>query len=973
MDEIMQPKNDSQSTYYVGIGASAGGLEALQDFFKNMPEDTGMVFIVVQHLSPDYKSLMHELLARCTSMAIKIVVDGMKTEPNTIYLIPPRKNMAIFHGKLFLEEQKSKKSLNLPIDIFLRSLAADKEKHAISIILSGTGSDGALGIRAVKEAGGMIMVQDDQSAKFDGMPRSSIATGLVDFVLPPDKMPEALMNYIKHPFIKKGSELEKIMAKNIDAMSKIILILRDYCGIDFSYYKENTITRRLERRVGINRFNTLQEYMMFLSESDKEKETLFRELLIGVTRFFRDQEAFDVLMDKVLPTLEYSKKTLRIWSTGCSSGEEVYSIAMMLEEYISQNKLDCTFKIFASDIDRYALEIAGQGLYPESIIADVQPEWLSKYFTRKENGYLINESIRKKIVFATHNLLKDPPFSKLDLLICRNLFIYLKPEMQKKVLSMFYYSLNEKGYLFMGSSESIGDLNDSFETIDTKWKIYKPKLGFKPPYINELSVARQSVTHSHGLGTYRFSTIKIEKVFESIATMFLPPSILIDTADNIVHLINKVNPYLSYRSGRFSSNVFANLNQDLVIYFNNIIRKLKSGHKDVVIEGICDIHGLENKNITLKGTSFYIENMDLYLVSIIADDALATKQQESIVVLDAASEFGDRINQLQRELTTVKENLQATVEELETSNEELQSSNEELIASNEELQSTNEELQSVNEELYTVNSEYQNKIDDLTRVNNDLDNLLKNTETGAIYLDRTMCIRKITSAVSKITNILPTDVGRPISHISADHLYKEFHTDLETVIDSLQSIEKEVVDIQNRRWIIQIRPYRSEYNAVDGIMVTFINVTQLRLAEDEQRQSQERLNEAMKISNIAWWEWDIPTQKVSFDPKKATMLGYTVEEFPDNVYAITELLHPDDYQATMAHMRDYLEGRTAEWNVIYRIKRREGDYAWYHDRGKITARDHDGKPLKLIGTVVDVSEIKRLEAQSQDRRVSGRM
>ena len=275
--------------------------------------------------------------------------------------------------------------------------------------------------------------------------------------------------------------------------------------------------------------------------------------------------------------------------------------------------------------------------------------------------------------------------------------------------------------------------------------------------------------------------------------------------------------------------------------------------------------------------------------------------------------------------------------------------------------------------MYTVNSEYQNKIDDLTRVNNDLDNLLKNTETGAIYLDRTMCIRKITSAVSKITNILPTDVGRPISHISADHLYKEFHTDLETVIDSLQSIEKEVVDIQNRRWIIQIRPYRSEYNAVDGIMVTFINVTQLRLAEDEQRQSQERLNEAMKISNIAWWEWDIPTQKVSFDPKKATMLGYTVEEFPDNVYAITELLHPDDYQATMAHMRDYLEGRTAEWNVIYRIKRREGDYAWYHDRGKITARDHDGKPLKLIGTVVDVSEIKRLEAQSQDRRVSGRM
>ena len=963
VDEMIQEKGHLQPAYYVGIGASAGGLEALQDFFKHMPDDTGMVFIVVQHLSPDYKSLMHELLARCTKMAIKVVEDGMTTEANTIYLIPPRKNMSIFHGKLFLEDQRSKKSLNLPIDIFLRSLAADKEKLAIGIILSGTGSDGALGIRAVKGAGGMIMVQDDQSAKFDGMPRSSIATGLVDFVLSPDKMPEALIHYIKHPFIKKGSELEKIMAKNIDAMSKITLILRDYCGIDFSYYKENTITRRLERRVGINRFNTLQEYMLFLSESDKEKEMLFRELLIGVTRFFRDQEAFDALKDKVLPSLDYSKKVLRVWSTGCSSGEEVYSAAMMLEEYISQNNLDCTFKIFASDIDRYALEIAGQGLYPESIIADVPPEWLNKYFTRKENGYLINENIRKKIVFATHNLLKDPPFSKLDLLICRNLFIYLKPDMQQKVLSMFYHSLNEKGFLFMGSSESIGDLQECFETIDTKWKMYQPKMGCKPRFFAELSVASQAVTPYNRLGANRFTNVKMEKVFESIATVLLPPSILIDTADNILHLINDVNPYLTYRSGRFSANVFANLNQDLVIYVSDMIRKLKGGHKDVVVEGICGIAGFEDKTIALKGTTLCVDKIDMYLVSILAVETRTAQQWEPAIVLNAGSEFGDRIHQLEQELRTAKENLQATVEELETSNEELQSSNEELIASNEELQSTNEELQSVNEELYTVNSEYQNKIDELIRVNNDLDNLLKNTDTGAIYLDRSMCIRKITSAVTKITNILPTDIGRPISHISLENLYKDFLADIETVIDSLQSMEKEIEDAQRRRWIVQIRPYRSEYNAVDGIMVTFINVTKLRLAEEEKRQTQERLNEALRISNIAWWEWDIVTQKVIFDPKKATMLGYTVEEFPDNVYAITDLLHPDDYEATMNHMRAYLEGKTEEWNVIYRIKRRDGTYAWYHDRGRITARDHTGRPLKLIGTVVDVSEIKRLESQ----------
>ena len=949
--------------YYVGFGASAGGLEALQAFFSNMPDNSGMVFIVVQHLSPDYRSMMDELLSRCTRMPIRVAENGLATEPNTIYLIPPRKNMSILQGKLFLEDQKNKKILNLPIDIFLRSLAVDQEKNAIAIILSGTGSDGTLGIRSIKEMGGMVIVQDEHSAKFDGMPRSSIATGLVDFVLPPEKMPEALMNFIKHPFVKKEKSLENILSKDIDALSKIMLILRDYCGIDFSYYKETTITRRLERRVTINRFNTLDEYLIFLSNSDKEKETLFRELLIGVTRFFRDPEAFEILASKVLPNLDYSKKSLRIWSSGCSSGEEVYSLAMLLQETIEKKHPDCDFKIFASDIDRYALEIAGVGLYPESIISDVDPELLHKYFVRKDSGYLINETIRKKIVFATHNLLKDPPFLKLDLLVCRNLFIYLKPEMQKKVLSNFYYSLNESGYLFMGSSETIGDLDNSFETIDSKWKIYRPIQGSKPAHFGELAVPS---SHYNLPAGPRLQAARADKLFEQIAALALPPSIVLDSGDNIIQLINDVNPFLSYRSGRFSQNIFTNLNEDLIVHFNNLLRKLKETQGPVTIENISGINGFGSQMLTLRGHPLRVERADLYLVSLLLSEPVAGQPGGNSLVVDARADYGDRIDQLEIDLSRARENLQATVEELETSNEELQSSNEELIASNEELQSTNEELQAVNEELYTVNSEYQNKLEEMTRLNNDLDNLLKNTDIGALFLDRKSCIRKITSVVYKITNLLPSDIGRPITHIALDNLYPDFNNDLEKVIETLQTVEKEILDPEGRVWIAQIRPYRTEYNSVDGTIVTFINATQLRLAQSETLRMQKRLKELMKIANVAWWEWDVGSGKVIFDPKKATMLGYTLEEFPDQVYAITDLLHPDDYEPTMTHMRRYLEGQSSEWNIVYRIRKKDGAYAWYHDRGVITERDALGRPLKLIGTVVDISETKRLEAQLRE-------
>ena len=870
----------------IGIGASAGGLEALQDFFRAMPSDTNLAFVVIQHLSPDYKSLMDELLARHTSIPIQVAADGMPILPNNIYLIPPRKNISIFHEKLYLEDNSPKKGLNLPIDIFFRSLATDKGKNAIGIILSGTGSDGTLGTRAIKEAGDMIMVQDELSAKFDGMPRSSIATGLVDYILHPSKMPEALLNYVEHPFIRKSQTRESILGKDLDTLTKITLILRDYCGIDFSYYKENTIIRRLERRVSINRFNTLEEYLIFLSESDKEKDILYREMLIGVTRFFRDADAFSSLTKNILSKIQYNPKVgVRVWSVGCSTGEEVYTLAMLFMEYMSKNKIDCDIKIFATDIDRQSLDMAGQGFYPDSIVSDIDPGLLAKYFTRKENGYQVNENVRKIVVFATHNLLKDPPFSKLDLIVCRNLFIYFKPEMQQRILAMFYYALKPSAYLFMGSSESIGEMSEAFEPLDSKWKMYKGREGYKSPIIRDMPLPR---THSNEAETQFIMRSplrpipKIDKLLDNALASFMPPSFIVDENDNIMHVVNDINPFIELQSGRFSQNLLGILKSDLSLFVNNLLRKLKKDKKDIVFENISGVKGLVKKSVKIEGRAVAVERNSYYIISFIIDDKKPAKRGVKKNTVDV--EVSNRVIDLEKELQTSRENLQATVEELETSNEELQSSNEELIASNEELQSTNEELQSVNEELFTVNSEYQTKIEELTRMTNDLDNLLKNTEVGALYLDRSLCIRKITPIVTKITNILPTDIGRPISHISVMSNYNDLVNDIDTVVETLQSVDKEILADDGRVWQARVRPYRTDYNAVEGIMITFIDITNLKNAESELRYSKDMLLKILDNSPLAKTLLDKDGQIIYANKPAEKIFGITQADIIKRTY-----------------------------------------------------------------------------------------
>ncbi|MBF0328784.1 MAG: PAS domain-containing protein [Nitrospirae bacterium] len=831
----------------VGIGASAGGLDALERFFRNMPSDSGLAFVVVQHLSPNYKSLMVELLSKHTAMNVYRAEDGMPVEANTTYLIPPKKNLTIFHGKLYLTDLNNPSGqghfLNLPIDIFFRSLAEDQGDRAIGIILSGTGSDGTLGIRAIKGAGGMVMAQDADSAKFDGMPMSAAATGLLDYVLPPDKMSDELLKYVKHPFIHKGDKVEELILKDEDNLSKILGILRERTGVDFTFYKPNTIVRRIERRISINQINRIEDYVVHLAQSPSEARILYKDLLIGVTKFFRDEDAFQIIAQKVIPNIfegRNSNSPIRVWSVGCSTGEEAYSLAIMLKEYMDASNKRFDVKVFATDLDKDAVEYAGTGIYPESIISDISHERLQLHFTKKDGGYQINENIRRMVIFAVQNILTDPPFSKIDLTCCRNMLIYFQPVMQKKVLHSLHYALNRNGYLFLGSSESLGDLNNSFAVVDSKWKVYRDKIGSKLPLMNDFvmpTVKKGSGAINKIDAGYPVRMLKIDDpldiAYQSLVARFAPPSVIIDENHELLHVFGDLARYIKIPTGKASLNIVKMVRKELAMPLNTAIHKALKKKGDVIYKDlkIKDEDGTYLVNITVHPV-IDEKSKRLFIILTFEENISRSISREEADGIGVDEIRDQRIADLEQALQYTKENLQASIEEMETSNEELQSTNEELIASNEELQSTNEELQSVNEELYTVNSEYQKKIEELTDLNNDIINLYKNTNIGTLFLDLQMNIRKFTPAISDIVNIMDRDLGRPIQHFSHNIHYPNFITDIESVTKTLISKETEVESWNNKYFLMKIDPYRTVDNAIAGIVITFIDITERKGFEE---------------------------------------------------------------------------------------------------------------------------------------------
>ena len=852
--EAETPDADDDASFpVIGMGASAGGLEAFEKFFTNMPSDSGMAFVLVPHLDPTHKSMMVELLKRCTKMSVTEVQDGMKVQPNHVYVIPPNKDMGIFHGRLLLMELSEPCSARLPIDAFLRSLAADQRQKAVCIILSGTGTSGTLGLKAIKGEGGMVMAQSPGSAKYDGMPRSAIATGLVDYTLPPEEMSKHLIQYLEHPYIGAQKTEEDIETKT-DLLQKIFLLLRRQTGHDFSLYKPNTIRRRIERRMVLHQIGEVQDYVRYLQQNQHEVSLLFKELLIGVTSFFRDPEAFDALKSEVLSQLldgRHPEQPVRIWAAACSTGEEAYSIAILFKEHMSEHEQDLKVQIFATDIDSSAIDIARAGIYPESISVDVTQERLNRFFTKEGNIYQINKEVRETVVFAVQNIVQDPPFSKLDIISCRNLLIYLGPELQKKLLPLFHYILNPNGVLFLGSSETIGVFTDSFSTVDPKWKIFGRK-GL--PSAAQIAVnfpSRQPLGSSIDEDKHETrvaGNVNLPRLTEKmLLDSYTPPCVLINEECDILYFHGRTGKYLEPAPGEARWNVVEMAREGMKSKLRSAIREVIAKKTDIRHRNIPikNNGGFQVVDLTVKPVR--IPESMRGLMMVVFEDVEPGRHSESDENPPASSaDVDQRVAGLEQELAYTKENLQATIEELEASNEELKSTNEELQSNNEELQSTNEELetakeelQSLNEELTTVNAELQVKIGELSEVNNDMTNLLDSTQIPTVFLDSSLCIKRFTPMATEIIHLIPTDVGRPIGHVVSSLIDVDLLECAEIVFGTLGHTEKEVQAMGGRWYIMRITPYRTTDNVIDGVVLTFADISERRRVERMTRASRE--------------------------------------------------------------------------------------------------------------------------------------
>ena len=851
----------------VGIGASAGGLAAFEAFFSAMPADTdpGMAFVLVQHLAPDHKSILTDLVKRYTRMRVYEVEDGMKVLPNCAYIIPPNRDMAFLNGSLQLLEPGSPRGQRLPIDFFFRSLAQDQRERAIGIVLSGTGSDGTLGVRAIKGEGGMAMAQNPESTEYDGMPRSAIATGLVDFVLPPAEMPAQLIAYVAHAFGKLAPPATFPEPKAESALKKIFVLLRAQTGHDFSLYKPNTINRRIERRMAVHQVGTMAGYVRYLQQNPEEVAALFRDLLIGVTNFFRDPEAFKVLEAQVIPRLFADKPAdalIRVWVPGCSTGEEAYSIAMLLQERMETLRQGFKAQVFATDIDSQAIVTARAGIYPASIAADIPPERLARFFAAESEGntYRIHKGIRDMLVFSEQNVIKDPPFSKLDFISCRNLLIYMSGELQKKLVPLFHYALNPGGFLFLGTSETVGEFGDLFATLDRKVKLYQRKDVFEGAQRVAMGQIIPSMTSPDELAlrvpgkVAGLKKLPLRELTEqALLQQVTMAGALVNARGDILYLHGRTGMYLELAPGEITTNIFKvsreGLRRRLTTALNQAV-----GTKEIVRQPGLRVKtngDFATVDLTIRPVTTMTPEEILYLVILEhAPTFDLDKAQLAAVNALTGAEGGPAdtdsdacVTLLRQELRAKDEYLQTANEELETSNEELKSSNEEMQSVNEELQSTNEELetskeelQSVNEELATVNAELQQKVADLSRANNDMNNLLAGTGIGTVFVDHQLRILRFTPAATRIINLIQSDIGRPVGHIVSNLTgYDGLVADTQAVLDSLIPKEVEVQTQAGTWYSMRILPYRTLENMIEGAVITFTDITKMKEAQGRSR------------------------------------------------------------------------------------------------------------------------------------------
>jgi two-component system CheB/CheR fusion protein len=897
-DKVLDLKTDSilsgtdnDDFPVIGIGASAGGLEALELFFKNMPNNSGMAFVVVQHLDPTHIGIMPELLQRMTQMMVLQATDALKVKPNHIYVIPPNKSLSILKGRLHLFDPVESRGLRLPVDVFFRSLALDRMEKSIGIILSGMGSDGSLGLKSIKERNGIVLVQEPTSAKFDSMPRNAIEAVIADIVAPAEELPAKLVALLKYfPEINMDSE---VLVKSKSSIDKIIILLREQSGHDFSMYKKNTLMRRIERRKAIHQIDKIQTYVRFLQENPKEVELLFKELLIGVTSFFRDTAVWEKLKEEIIPNLlkdipdEY---TVRAWVPACSTGEEAYSLAIVFEEALEKigKKKNIKFQIFATDLDLVAIEKARKGVFLSNIIKDISPARINKYFYTEKMGYRVNTSIREMIVFAPHNVIKDPPFTKLDLLTCRNMLIYMEPQLQNKLIMLFNYSLNPDGIMVLGTAETVGSNIKGFEVIDSKLKIFKRT---SKSVVPEFTNFPSSFSQIKRLTT---DIMKETKVVENIQILadqillqrFSPASILVNNRGDIIYITGRTGKYLEPVAGKANWNIHAMAREGLRNELPVAFRKALQSFEPVKIENVKLVENGSKYfvNLTLQ----QIESPDALkgMIMLVFSDVPESEESDDNTLKQKKQSVSRKQKELEAELIRCNEDLNSTREEMQTSQEELKSTNEELQSTNEELQSTNEELttskeelQSLNEELQTVNAELQSKLVDFEQANNDMKNLLNSTEIATLFLDKGLNIRRFTDPVTKIFKLRAADTGRPFTDLVCDLKYPEMESNALEVIKTLTPIQKEVETNDSRYYFVRIMPYRTLDDRIDGIVITFTDITAAKQAEESLKMENRylRLFESAKdgiliLNSETGMIMDV-------NPYLVEMLGYSHDQF----------------------------------------------------------------------------------------------
>jgi two-component system CheB/CheR fusion protein len=954
---LSQPPAGSAPVLVVGVGASAGGLESLEQLFQGVPPDSGMAFVVIQHLSPDFKSMMDELLARDTTMPIVRAEEGLAVQPNHVYLLPPRKEMTIEGGRLRLIDKDLAKGLALPIDRFFSSLATDCGPRAVAVVLSGSGSDGSRGVRDVAKAGGLVATETLSTAKFDGMPMSAQATGVVDAVLPPCEIGALLVRHAQNPLLHKQGLLvpppvEEVPPVGIEA---IFELFRQRYDLDFSLYKQSTISRRVARRLALSDLGDIEVYIARLRDDPLELNRLYEDLLIGVTQFFRDPDAFSALEKEVVPELVrqcQSDKTIRVWVAACATGEEAYSLAILLHDSLKREGHSGSVKVFATDVHRHSLEFAARGIYRAEALRNVPERLKEQYFVRRDTCYHVVPEIREMLVFAHHNVLKDAPFTDLDLITCRNLLIYLQPPAQLKALSLFHFGLRPGGVLFLGSSESTAELSTELATIDEHAKLYRKMRDIRLPTELRLPLPRRSTlppvspSLRSAVGGRTNADPTVLQTYDQLLDRYMPPSLLLDSDRQLLDCFNGAQELLQVKGRRPSLDALSLLDAEIRTTLIGALQRVAKDRRTVRFSGVKlrVRDDVKLYNVSVEALPHPAGHQLNYLITF---QPVGPAPAENFEPAPSQGRLStENVARLEDELRYAKENLQATIEELETSNEELQATNEELIASNEELQSTNEELHSVNEELYTVNAEHQRKILELAELNQDLHHLLENTDVATIFLDRELRVRKFTSRVHDVFDLLETDVGRPLASFSHRLRYQELIANAQAVLKSHTTVEREVHAVDGTCYLLRLLPYRVA-DEVQGVVVSLVNISPL----DDLRGRLRWLSAIVESSDDAIIGVDLNGRVSSWNRGAELLYGYRADEM------LGSTLEPITPREQWGEIQDFL-GRVARGEHVATVE---------------TVRQRkDGHRIDIAVTVSPVHDVdgRVIGASKIDRNVS---